>query len=68
MPSSDNKEATPKGRGLHIRWMSWIPKIVVAFGLYVLTQSFFMTLGIMILIVVAVELVEYFIERKSIGL
>ena len=50
---------------LNIRWMNWIPKIIVAFGLYYLTQSFWMSLGIMILLVVMEELIVQFIERRQ---
>ena len=49
----------------HIRWMNLIPKLVVAFGLYLLTQSFWMTLGIMILLVVGIEVVEYLVEQRK---
>jgi hypothetical protein len=45
--------------------MNWIPKAVVAFGLYYLTQSFWMSLGIMILLVVMEMLIVDFVERRQ---
>ena len=67
MPSNVNSKAEEKRRSFHIRWKSWIPKLEAAFGLYVMTQSFLMTLGIMILIIVAVELIDNVVERNRIG-
>ncbi len=44
--------------------IKWIPKIIVAFGLYLLTGSFAMSLGIIILVIVAEYLVVELWETR----
>lgn len=46
--------------------IKWVPKIIAAFGLYLLTGSFAMSLGIIILVIVVEHLItEQWEARKK---